>query len=60
MMATTHESKTVSERIEGPIPEMDKYGTYTGHDYFRCRSCGREAMHRHDLADGRCGCGGDR
>ena len=31
-------------RIEGPIPEYDKYDRYTGYDYFRCRVCGAESM----------------
>jgi len=36
--------------IEGPIPETDRYGDYTGHDYFVCTGCGIDAMHR-ALAD---------
>lgn len=35
--------------IEGPISEFDKYGDYTGNDYFRCTGCGVEAMRRRDL-----------
>jgi len=38
-------------RIEGPIPEYDKYDRYTGYDYFRCRVCGAESMRRIDLED---------
>lgn len=38
-------------RIEGPIPEYDKYDRYTGHDYFRCRVCGAESLRLLDLED---------
>ena len=38
--------------IEGPIPEFDRFGDYTGHEYFRCTGCGVEAMRRRDLRDG--------
>ncbi|MDS0284751.1 hypothetical protein [Haloarcula onubensis] len=44
-------------RIEGPFPEFNKYGNYTGHDYVRCGDCGTEAMCEQDLDD--C-CGGAR
>lgn len=40
--------------IDGPIPELDKYGSYTGARYFRCRRCGREAMRRRDLETTSC------
>ncbi len=54
---TTNES-TDEARIEGPIPEFDKHGDYTGYDYFRCTGCGIEAMRRRDLRDGGCKCNG--
>jgi hypothetical protein len=54
---TTDES-TDKPAIEGPIAEFDKYGDYTGHDYFRCTGCGVEAMRRRDLRDGGCKCNG--
>ena len=37
------------DRIEGPLPEFDKFDRYTGYDYYRCRRCGAEAMRRLDL-----------
>lgn len=43
------------ERIEGPFPEFNKYGNYSGEDYYRCSACGAEAIRRKDLED--C-CGG--
>lgn len=36
-------------RIEGPIPEFDKYHEYTGYDYYRCCACGAEAIRRREL-----------
>jgi len=39
------------ERIEGPFPEFNKYGNYTGEDYYRCGGCGTEAMREKDLSD---------
>lgn len=36
-------------RITGPHPEFDKYGQYTGSDYWRCTGCGSEAIRRSDL-----------
>lgn len=54
---TTEESDD-EPRIEGPIPEFDKYGNATGYDYFRCTGCGVEAMRRRDLRDGGCKCDG--
>ena len=44
--------------IKGPIPEFDRFGDYTGHEYFRCTGCGVEAMRRRDLRDGGCKCNG--
>lgn len=41
--------KSPRDRIDGPIPEFDKFDRYTGCDYYRCRNCGREAMRRVDL-----------
>ena len=37
-------------RIEGPIPEYNRFGEYTGVTYFRCRACGAESLRRIDLA----------
>lgn len=54
---TTDESNDEA-RIEGPIPEFNKYGNPTGYDYFRCTGCGVEAMRRRDLRDGGCKCNG--
>jgi hypothetical protein len=54
--AGLQDSGTTDEpTIEGPIPEFDKYGRYTGADYYRCAGCGTEAMRRRDLAGG-CRC----
>ena len=39
-----HKNVPTDDRIDGPIPEFDKYGRYTGYDYFRCTHCGAEAM----------------
>jgi hypothetical protein len=36
-------------RISGPIPEFDGYGHSTRVEYWRCRSCEREALRRDDL-----------
>lgn len=33
-----------SDPWEGPFPEFDCYGQLTGERYYRCRSCGREAL----------------
>lgn len=41
-------------RIEGPIPEYNRFGEYTGVTYFRCRECGAEALEREHL-QGCCG-----
>jgi len=38
-------------RITGPFPEFNKYGNYTGEDYWRCSGCGAEALRRQDLGD---------
>jgi len=42
---------TTADRIEGPIMELDRYGEPTGHSYFACKLCGREAMYQRDLSD---------
>ena len=39
-----------ADRIDGPIAEFDRDGEATGHDYYRCTACGREAMYRADLS----------
>ena len=54
---TTDESSD-KPAIEGPIAEFDRYGDYTGYDYFRCTGCGIEAMRCRDLRDGECKCDG--
>ena len=36
-------------RIEGPIPEHNRFGEYTGVTYWRCTDCGAEALNRVDL-----------
>lgn len=50
------DESTDKPAIEGPIPEYDRYGDHTGHNYFRCTGCGVEAMRRRDLRDGGCKC----
>ncbi|QLD89600.1 hypothetical protein HWV07_11385 [Natronomonas salina] len=47
----TTEDVSDGRRVEGPIQEVDKHGRSTGASYYRCRSCGREAMRRQDLED---------
>jgi hypothetical protein len=47
----TTDEPTDEPRIDGPIPEFDKHGDYTGYEYFRCTECGVEAMRRRDLCD---------
>ena len=42
------------DRISGPISEFDRYGYTTGTQYWRCRSCGREAVRRRDLRCDEC------
>jgi len=48
---------TTADRVEGPIPEIDRYGEPTGYSYFACTLCGREAMYKSDLDA--CCTGGD-
>jgi hypothetical protein len=49
------ESVTETEdRISGPIPEFDRYGRITGGMYWRCETCGREALRRCDLRKDGC------
>jgi len=36
-------------RLTGPHPEFDKYGNYTGSDYWKCSGCGAEGIRRSDL-----------
>lgn len=45
----TSERTLDRRRIEGPIPEIDKFGQTTGVTYYRCSTCGTEAMQRNDL-----------
>jgi len=42
-------SSGATRRIEGPIPEYNKFGEYTGTTYFRCTECGAESLRRIDL-----------
>jgi len=42
---------TTADRVEGPIMELDRYGEPTGHSYYCCTLCGREAMYQSDLDD---------
>ena len=41
-----HKDPTHERRIEGPIPEHNRFGEFTGVTYFRCRRCGAEALGR--------------
>lgn len=55
MSTTTPTEKSRTEqptehRVE-TVPEFDKHGRYTGHDYAAC-SCGAEAMRQRDLPCG--------
>ena len=38
-------------RIEGPLPEYNRFDEFTGVTYFRCRSCAAEALEREHLID---------
>lgn len=38
-------------------PKFGKHGNTTGHDYFRCTSCGVEVMRRLGPCDNGCNCG---
>lgn len=44
------------DRIVGPIPEFDQYGRSTGATYWRCQTCGREALQRGILEEDGCDC----
>jgi len=39
-----------SRRIDGPIPERNRFDEFTGVTFFRCR-CGAEALEREHLTD---------
>ena len=45
-----HKDPVTERRIEGPIPEYDRFDQYTGYTYFRCTECGRESLTREGLA----------
>ena len=45
------EPVSTSRRIEGPLPEYNRFDEFTGVTYFRCRSCGAEALEREHLTD---------
>ena len=38
-----------TQRVKGPIQEIDKHGRPTGAAYYRCSVCGTEAMRSQDL-----------
>ena len=42
-------SSPPTRRIDGPIPEYNRFGEYTGVTYFRCTGCGAESLRRIDL-----------
>jgi hypothetical protein len=46
------EDSGTSDRIEGPIPGVDRFGAVE-YTYYRCRRCGDEAARKRDL-DGCC------
>jgi len=48
-MAVADGGQQTEARITGPHPEFDKYGNYTGSDFWRCSGCGAEAIRRSDL-----------
>jgi len=37
-------------RIDGPIPEYNRFSEFTGTTYYRCTNCGAESLRRIDLA----------
>lgn len=45
------ESFRTDRRIDGPIPEQDKFDRRTGYSYYECTACGRQAMRPSDLDD---------
>lgn len=51
---STESVSEIEDRISGPIPEFDQYGRSTGAMYWRCETCGREALRRCDLRKGGC------
>lgn len=53
----TQESIDNDPRLDGPIPEFDKYGDHTGHHFWRCTGCDVEAMRQRDVR-AECDCGG--
>jgi len=44
-----HKSPRTTRRIDGPIPEYNRHGDYTGVTYYRCTACGAESLRRIDL-----------
>lgn len=48
--ADRDKSPVTTDRIDGPIPEYDRFDQYTGYDYYRCRDCGRESITREGLS----------
>ena len=48
--ADRDKSPVTTDRIDGPIPEYDRFDQYTGYDYYRCRDCGRDSITREGLA----------
>jgi len=48
-LSRVKDSGATERRIEGPIPEYNRFGEYTGTEYFRCTACGAESLRRIDL-----------
>jgi hypothetical protein len=46
------EDSGTTDRIEGPLPGLDRYGSVE-YEFYRCRACGAEAVRKRDL-DGCC------
>ena len=44
------------DALVGPIPEFDRYGRSTGATFWRCRTCGEEAIRKCDLERQGCDC----
>lgn len=51
---STEAMTEIEDQISGPIPEFNQYGRTTGAMYWRCETCGREALRRRDLQRGGC------
>jgi len=53
-VASSESGTEAEDRISGPIPEFDQYGRSTDVTYWRCETCGREALRRRDLRSESC------